>query len=110
MRPNNFFYGLNEIKAKDLSQWHHFRSPQTESGRQKIEADNVVFSSDFLDNLVEDKPKGVWSLQVSADGNCSSCRNLQWPGYSAFHRLGTANFGSFYIGNGIKNIDLAFML
>lgn len=70
----------------------------------------MVFSNDFLDNLQADLPKGVWSIQVSSDDCCASCRNLTWPGYYAFHGLNTSNFGSLYIGDGIKNIDLAFML
>ena len=110
LRPNGFYYGLDKKSCKQLSHWHHFRSPQTEKGRQKIESEKVVFTVDFLDSLEEDLPTGVWSLQLSVDETAATCRNLLWPGYSAFHRLGTSIFGSTYIGNGIKNIDLAFML
>jgi hypothetical protein len=28
----------------------------------------------------------------------------------AFHRANTHVYGSFYMGNGIKNVDLAFMI
>lgn len=110
MRPNNFFYGLNEKNSNNIRSWYHFRAPQTEDGRRKIEADNVVFSNDFLDNLEGDLPRGVWSLQLSSDQNSISCRNLSWPGYYSFHKLNTNIFGSVYIGDGIKNVDLAFML
>jgi radial spoke head protein 9 len=65
---------------------------------------------DFLDNLVQDQPQGVWSIQVSNDEVSVNCKNLLWPGYYAFHKLNTNIFGSAYIGDGIKNIDLAFML
>jgi len=37
-------------------------------------------------------------------------RNLFWPGYYAFHRLSSDRFGSVYIGDGIKNADLPFMI
>lgn len=96
--PNQYFYGLNKKSALDLSCWHHFRSPQTEKGRKKIEADNVVFMNDFLDTLEGDLPKGVWSLQLSPKGECASCRNLTWPGYYSYHGVETSNFGSIYIG------------
>ncbi len=110
LRPNLHFYGLNEKNALGLRSWFHFRSPQTPQGRANIEAEDVVFSNNFLDDLADDLPKGVWSIQVSHDNNSVSCRNLAWPGYYAFHKLNTGIFGSVYIGEGIKNIDLAFML
>jgi radial spoke head protein 9 len=93
-----------------MRSWFHFRSPQTEEGRSKIESDEVIFSSDFLDDLQGDLPKGVWSLQMANNGRDVNCRNLSWPGYYAFHKLGTNIFGSAYFGDGIKNVDLAFML
>jgi hypothetical protein len=31
-----------------------------------------------------------------------------WPGSYAFHKAGTKNFGSVYIGDGIKNTDVPF--
>jgi hypothetical protein len=33
-----------------------------------------------------------------------------WPGSYAFHKANSKVFGSVYIGDGIKNTDVAFML
>ena len=70
----------------------------------------MIFTNDFLDDLTGDLPKGVWSVQTNYEKRNVSCRNLQWPGYFAYHRLKSGEFGSVYIGNGIKNIDVAFMI
>ena len=51
LTPSQYFYGLDKKSSLNLSNWHHFRSPQTDAGRKKIEADNVVFTKDFLDTL-----------------------------------------------------------
>ena len=110
MSPSLHFYGLNADNCRNLSEWLHFRSPQSAEGRTKIEADNVVFSNDFLDDLSEDNPKGVWSIQTDSEKRSVNCKNLLWPGYFAFHRLESGVFGSMYMGNGIKNIDVAFMI
>ena len=36
-------------------------------------------------------------------------RNLIWPGYFAYHKANTNEFGGVYIGYGIKNVDIPFM-
>jgi radial spoke head protein 9 len=37
-------------------------------------------------------------------------RNQYWPGYYAYHRTNTPIFGGLYIGDGLQNVDLPFML
>jgi radial spoke head protein 9 len=37
-------------------------------------------------------------------------RSLKWPGYFAFHQVSTDLYGGAYFGDGIKNIELPFML
>jgi radial spoke head protein 9 len=37
-------------------------------------------------------------------------RNRLWPGYFGYHRSNSKIFGGLYIGNGIKNNDLPFMI
>lgn len=110
LSPNHHFYGLKLGNVKDLGNWLHFRCPQDEKSREKIEADNVIFCDDFLESIGNDEPKGVWSIQVDCEERNASCRNLKWPGYYSFHRLESSSFGSVYVGNGIKNIDVAFMI
>ena len=70
----------------------------------------MILNSNFLDNLESDLPQGVWSLQLDHQLKNVNVRNLFWPGYYAFHRLNSGVFGSVYIGDGIKNSDLPFMI
>ena len=37
-------------------------------------------------------------------------RSIAWPGAFFYHRLGTKKFGNVYIGEGIKNDELQFMI
>lgn len=110
LRPNHHFYGLDLATATKAASWQHFRSPQSNVKRHEIEKENVIFSSSFLDSIEDDLPKGSWSIQSDCTKQHVTVRSLQWPGYFAYHRLNTGLFGGCYFGEGLKNIDLAFML
>jgi radial spoke head protein 9 len=49
-------------------------------------------------------------LQIDSKIKNITTRSFLWPGYFAFHRMSTDLFGSAYIGDGTKNIDLPFMI
>jgi radial spoke head protein 9 len=70
----------------------------------------VVFNSNFLDTIESDSPSGSWTVQIDSKQKNVSLRSLKWPGYFAFHRLSSNLFGSAYIGDGTKNVDLPFMI
>jgi radial spoke head protein 9 len=40
----------------------------------------------------------------------ATVRSLLWPGFVGYHRANSAIFGYTYIGSGIKNSDLPFLL
>jgi len=42
----------------------------------------------------------------------TTIRSFLWPGYIAFHDFGSSRkeYGGVYLGNGIKNSDLPFMI
>ena len=75
-----------------------------------MENDMVVFSSAFLDTLEGDVPMGSWSLQLNSQLSTVTVRSFKWPGYFAFHKLGTSLHGGIYLGEGTKNVDLPFMI
>jgi radial spoke head protein 9 len=75
-----------------------------------LEDDLVIFSANFLDSISEDIPQGSWSMQIDNKVKNVTVRSLKWLGYFAFHKLNSNQFGSAYIGDGIKNIDLSFMI
>ena len=33
-----------------------------------------------------------------------------WQGYQFYHKLGSQSFGAIYVGDGLKNLDLHFMV
>jgi hypothetical protein len=37
-------------------------------------------------------------------------RSLRWPGYFAWHAIGTPRYGSAYFGTGQENKDIQFMI
>lgn len=70
-----------------------------------------LFISDFLDNSALDKPHSSWSIvKDPINPTVVTIRNRLWPGYFAYHRSNTSLFGGVYMGDGLKNVDLAFML
>ena len=88
----------------------HFRNVQNADKKEQIERDDAVFMPDFLDSLSEDSPVGAWTLHQDASKTQINIRSLLWPGYVAYHKKKTNVFGGIYIGQGLKNTDLPFML
>lgn len=107
---NKAFEGLTGSMAKDMKNYLHFRNVQQSEKREQLDRDDALFTYDFLDAIEKDKPSGCWSLQVDPSGTLATLRNFLWPGYFAFHLANTQRFGGIYIGDGIKNSDLPFML
>jgi len=107
---NRAFAGLSQDEVHSLGPYLHFRNVQTKDKRMQLDRDDAIFTYDFLDPAELDLPKPCWSLQIDSTKTLVNVRSLLWPGYVAYHRANTQRFGGVYIGNGIKNIDLAFML
>ena len=83
---------------------------QQKEKKEGIEKDDAIYKKDFLDSITSDKPQGCWSVQKDSTGAIALVRNLLWPGFYSFHKAGTKHFGSVYIGEGVKNCELPFML
>ena len=60
----------------------------------------------------EDIPENTcWTVQKDEINMANVVmRNRVWPGFTAFARANCDIYGGLYIGNGIKQIDLSFML
>ena len=37
-------------------------------------------------------------------------RSLMWPGYQFYHKIGSNKFGAVYVGDGLKNAELHFII
>jgi hypothetical protein len=54
----------------------------------------------------------IYSQHAAPDdaGNIVTIRSLQWPGFTFYHKQGTKKFGNLYVGDGLKNDELHFMI
>ena len=107
---NEAFKGLNKDQAFSLENWQHFRVIQQQDKVGIMLRDEAVYNSKFLDDTIADFPKKSWSLTKDCTESVANLRNNLWPGHFSFHRVNTPLYGSLYIGYGIRNNDLPFMV
>lgn len=64
-----------------------------------------------MDNAALQKPEQCWTIQKDEINQAIVVlRNRLWPGFTAYARANTPIFGSLYVGSGIKQVDLPFMI
>lgn len=107
---NKYFEGLSLGQIKDIKSYSHFRSVQFPEKREMIDRGDAINACDFFDPIEKDIPKASWSLVVDASGTLACLRSLLWPGYFMYHKASSQSYGGIYIGDGVKNSDLEFML
>lgn len=107
---NNAFEGLSHEAAGAARSYLHLRAPRSAAARAAPLRPGLVGPAAFLDPLEADRPDGVWSLTYDAANTTVFLRSFYWPGYCFFHEISTRNYGGMYIGAGLPNHDLAFML
>jgi len=110
MTANEGFKGLSVEDACDLANWQHFREVEQTAKKELIARNQAIYNSGFLDSIAEDMPKQSWSIVMDSSATVATLRSHLWPGYYAYHRSKTPIYGSVYIGNGMPNINLPFML
>ncbi|KAJ8274727.1 hypothetical protein COCON_G00093520 [Conger conger] len=109
VQVNHSFQGLSTLEARNLGNYLHFTEPQQLKKKSILEMADLDPSIDFLDPLSEDILKGSWSLQMEGSSMCV-LRSLLWLGLTFFHVPATPQHGYIYMGDGLKNLDLPFML
>ncbi|KAM4528933.1 radial spoke head protein 9 homolog [Fundulus diaphanus] len=107
---NRSFDGLSESEARKLDNFLHFRALKKGNKKSIEETGEWSPAIDFLDVLSDDAPKGSWSLQFECASRVCVLRSLLWLGLTFYHVPMTPQHGYIYIGNGLKNLDLPFML
>lgn len=101
----------------NFEKYLHFRRVQNQDKIDLINMGEAVMNHNFLDSLDQDKVigkiffnwKDSWSIQIDSTRTIANLRSLIWPGYFAFNKSNSKQFGSVYIGFGIKNMDISFM-
>lgn len=110
VQTNRSFGGLDPIEAAKLRNYLHFREPVNLKKKSILEMSHLNPAIDFLDPLSEDIPKGSWSLQLERGSTMCVLRSLLWLGLTFFHIPQTPQHGYIYMGDGLMNLDLPFML
>lgn len=112
VRRNEAFKGLSADASASLQNYLHFRNVQTLTFKDQLDQPGAPFNPFFLEPLSDDLPRGQWTVLGASQetSNLVSVRSLLWPGYVFYHKVGTKRFGSLYIGDGLKNDELQFMI
>lgn len=63
-----------------------------------------------MDSLNNDPIKESWSVQTDESKTEITIRSQVWPGYVAYHRVNSPVFGGAYLGTGLMNFDLPFIV
>lgn len=80
----------NNVGLKD---WLHFRYADSKEKRNLMNLGESVFRDDFFDTLDKDLPRGQWSVQRNWNKTVVYAKNLLWPGFVAYSRVGTNETG-----------------
>ena len=109
LRRNDLFEGINSEDLEKKEKYVHFRPVENQEKKDKIAMGKAVLDFEFLDSIADDPIKDSWSIHVDSTKTTSSLRSLVWPGYFAYCKANSDQFGGVYIGYGIKNVDIPFM-
>lgn len=108
VRRNEAFGGLNKDQLKNLDNYMHFRNVQSGEKKDALDSPAASFNARFLESAALDQPKGTWTLQGRTEH--VHIRSLKWPGFQFYHKQNTNKFGGMYIGDGLKNLELHFIV
>ncbi|KDO29418.1 hypothetical protein SPRG_05955 [Saprolegnia parasitica CBS 223.65] len=106
---NRLFQGLTWDRAQQLSSYYHYRPADSAERKSALSQPGLVRAADFLDPISSDLD-GVWDMRKDNTGAAIVLRHLQYPGAIFFHKPRTGVYGFAYVGDGLRNPDLAFML
>eukprot|EP00899_Mesostigma_viride_P024184 jgi/Mesvir1/4950/Mv04572-RA.1 len=76
---------------------------------QKLESYIHIMTGPNGTSLTEDI-RGAWSLQHDSFKQQTILQSLLWPGYVFYFSNLNKTYGALYLGDGLKNNDLAFMI
>ena len=110
MRKNNEFEGIKADSLANLNSYSHFRKVMDQEKKDLIDREDALNDLNFLDPISKDFPKCSWTLVLDHTKTIVHIRSLKWIGYIAFHKCHTNIQGGIYVGDGLSNPDLAFML
>ncbi|XP_050419911.1 radial spoke head protein 9 homolog [Adelges cooleyi] len=106
------YKGLDHSEIDDLRNFLHLKEqfPSAKGSESKAKLRCYYNASiDMLESIENDIPKDCWAARIIFN-RYFVMHNLLWPGAVFFQDMNTGVHGFFYNGDGIKNLDLPFML
>ena len=107
---NEAFKGLSRDDSLKLENWHFSRKPTDPEICGRIQRGEQIFSTNCLETVANDCPKNAWSIQSDVTKTLATLKSHLWPGFMAYHRCNTDIVGFVYMGDGICNSNLPFMV
>ena len=97
---------MSSNSSTDNRNYVHFRNVQTDDKKKKLDEPSAPFNPQFLEGIDRDLPRGCWNFQQDLQKDTVLGRSMLWPGYHFYHTHEQNKFGSVYIGDGLKNLEL----
>jgi len=107
---NRMYTGMSQGDALKAESYFHQREPEAAAAQEVLAQEGLSNTTAFLDSIDTDAPIGCWSMQYDSATRLVLLRHLLWPGFVMFLRPESPNWGRCYVGNGVQNVDIAFML
>uniref|UniRef100_A0AAV2KB67 Radial spoke head protein 9 homolog n=1 Tax=Knipowitschia caucasica TaxID=637954 RepID=A0AAV2KB67_KNICA len=110
VQANRSFGGLTYSEAGKLEHFMHFVKQRNMKKRSILEMGELNPVMDFMDTLSDDIPNGSWHLRFEYANHACVIRSHLWLGLTFYQIPMTPQHGYVYIGDGIRNLSLPFML
>jgi radial spoke head protein 9 len=107
---NEAFRGLGLEEALQLDNWQFTRKPRDPSIKDMIARGEATYKADCLDSVAKELPRQSWTLRKDMTGSVVTLKSVMYPGLYAFHRCCTSMSGYVYMGEGLTNLNLPFMV
>ena len=107
---NEAFSGLSLEDAKKVENWQIMRKPTKKEILDLHARGEAVYNPDGMENVSDDFPIKSWSIQNDATGTVVTIKSHLWPGQYSYHKCNTDIVGCVYMGDGIRNNNLPFMV
>ena len=107
---NEAFSGLTIEEAKKIENWYLMRTPTKKEIVDLHARGEAVYNMNGMESVSDDFPIKSWSIQTDATGTVATIKSHLWPGLYSFHKCNTDMVGCVYMGDGIRNNNLPFMV
>lgn len=108
---SNCFRGLSLSESSDSTNFQLYRDPKMNLNQNLLKRHHYNYTTDFYDTIdciVPDEKS--FSRTLTENQKVIIMKSLQWPGMTFYHKINSKKHGFMYFGDGLKNMDLLFMI